>query len=154
MKVLAENKVNLFLKQYKPVYILVTAIITAIVLSNYAVLLEGYIRIKYDWWFELCVVFGQIIFQWIFLYKSGWQLKMEYAFHLLAVSTLGSIALVVLLLINQFYAIADYIALFYFFIVVGCMFFEHRRRVKKLELPTMVCYTWILYRLFILSYII
>ncbi len=154
MKVLAENKTAYFLRQYKPVYILVTAIITAIVLSKYAILLKGYIQIEYDWWFELCVVFGQILFQWIFIFKKGWELKMEYAFNLLAVSTLGAIVLTPVLLINKFYAVTNIAALGYFFIVVGFMFLEHRRRVNSLELPTFICYTWILYRLIILVCII
>ncbi|MFM9983788.1 MAG: hypothetical protein ACKVOK_01060, partial [Flavobacteriales bacterium] len=40
--------------------------ITTFVLSRFALLVEHYLSIDYNWLFELCMVLGQIVFQSLF----------------------------------------------------------------------------------------
>ncbi len=128
--------------------------ITAFTLSQYAILIQHLIKIKYNWQFELFMVLGMLLFQYPFIYQQTWHAKLNYYFNMLLVSLIGSLLLWPLLVINQFYYCNDYINLFYFFSIVLLMFFEHKRRVAKLLLPVYISYTWVLYRAIILIFIV
>ncbi len=143
-----------YLQKYKLIYLLFAVIITVYALSNYVGLVEQYISIKYDWTFELMMVFGQILFQWCFLFRTSFSEKWLYIYHLMTVSLIGSSLLCVLLLIHVYYPVSGSFALFYFFSVVIYMFLNHKQRVTKLHLPSFISYTWILYRLLILIFIV
>jgi hypothetical protein len=128
--------------------------ITAFTLSQYAKLIQHFLKINYNWQFELFMVLGMLIFQYPFIYKKEWSLKLNYYFNMLLVSLLGSILLWPLIIINHFYTCADAVNLIYFFTVVVIMFFEHKRRVAKLLLHVYISYTWVLYRCIILIFIL
>lgn len=129
-------------------------IITSFTLSQYAKLIQHFLAIKYNWQFEFFMVTGMIIFQYPLLFKKSGTLKLNYFFNLLIVSLIGSILLWPLLLMNKYYKWADQIILSYFFGVVMVMFFEHKRRVAALKLPGFLSYTWVLYRILILLFIL
>ncbi len=128
--------------------------ITAFTLSRYAILIQHLISIKYNWQFELLMVVGMLFFQYPFIYKKAWALKLDYYFNMLLVSLMGSALLWPLLMINIFYACGDIINITWFFAVVLFMFLDHKRRASKLLLPTYISYTWILYRVIILIFIL
>lgn len=128
--------------------------ITAFTLSRYALLIEHLLAIKYNWVFELCMVIGMLFFQYPFIYKKSWAVKLDYYFNMLLVSAMGSVVLWPLLIANRFYTCGDTVNLIYFFAVVLFMFIEHKRRVAKLSLPVFISYTWVLYRLIILIFIL
>ncbi|MEI9957006.1 MAG: hypothetical protein WDM90_12055 [Ferruginibacter sp.] len=143
----------------KATYFKVTAIIiciavTAFTLSQYAKLIQHLLSIKYNWLFELFIVIGMLFFQYPFIYKKTWAIKLNYYYNMLLVSLIGSILLWPLLIVNHFYTCTDVVNLIYFFAVVLVMFFEHKRRVKKLLLPGFISYTYILYRFIILLFIL
>jgi hypothetical protein len=123
--------------------------VTTYVLSSFAVLVQGHLKIEYNGWFELAMVLGQIVFQLgvIRKMKSRW---IPYALHLLQVSLIGSILLFPLLVINHFFLMPTWQNVAYFFLVVLVMFSIHKKRVELLRLPWFVCYTWVLYRVIIL----
>jgi hypothetical protein len=100
------------------------------------------------------MVLGMLVFQYPFIYKKEWGLKLAYYFNMLLVSLLGSLLLWPLLITNRFYTCGDMVNLFYFFAVVAIMFFVHQQRVAKLLLPVYISYTWVLYRCIILIFII
>jgi hypothetical protein len=133
-------------------FICITA--TAFTLSLYAKLIQHLLKINYNWQFELFMVLGMLIFQYPFIYKKEWSLKLEYYYNMLLVSLLGSLLLWPLLITNHFYTCSDTNNLIYFFAVVLLMFLEHKRRVAKLLLPVFISYTWVLYRFIILIFII
>ena len=124
----------------KPVAILISIIITAFTLCQYARLIQHLISIKYNWQFEFYMVIGMLFFQYPFIYKKTRAVKLNYYYNMLIVSLLGSILLWPLLLMAQYYKLADVACLAYFFSVVFIMFFEHKRRVANLLLPV-VLYT-------------
>jgi hypothetical protein len=127
---------------------------TAFILSRFAALIQHLLSIRYDWKFELCMVLGQLVFQFPFLVKASAEKKFHYFYHMLFVSFLGSVLLTPLILANHFTRLPDLFNLATFFCVVLLMFIEHKRRVKRLSLPAYISYTWVGYRAIILFFII
>jgi hypothetical protein len=134
--------------------ILICIAVTAFTLSQYAKLIRHLLSINYNWLFELLMVLGMTVFQYIFIRKKTWSVKLDYFFKMLLVSLLGSVILWPLLLLNYFYNIIDIGNLIYFFGVVIAMFFIHKNIVEKMKLPFYLSYTYILYRFIILLFII
>lgn len=128
--------------------------ITAFTLSEFAKLVQPLFKMGYDWKFELCMVIGQLLFQLPFIYKSSFLLKQEYFLNMLLVSLMGSLLLWPLLAVNYFYTLSIAANIFCFSGIVLFMFMEHKRRVDTLALPKYISYTWVLYRLIILIFIL
>jgi len=128
--------------------------ITAYTLSQFALLIQHYLIIPYDWKLELAIVTGQLVFQFPFIYNKPLTLKILYYENMLMVSLIGSVLLMPLIAVNRFYNLDPLINLGYFGIVVSILFSEHYRRVKKLQFPPYLCWTWVLYRLIILTIIL
>ncbi len=125
----------------------------SIILGNYASLISHLLHIKYDWVFELCLVVGQMIFQYPFISHKTSEQQFEYYFNLLMVSFFGALMLLPLLILNKYLPLTDTVNVLYFFAVVGIMLFEHMRRVRKIEMPAYLSITWILYRCLILAWL-
>ena len=138
----------------KMLVMLFCIVVTAAILNQFACLIQHLITVKYDWKFELSMVIGQLIFQLPFIFKKTVKQKTNYYFNMLIVSMIGSVMLLPLIAFNCFYLLSDLINIVYFFAVVLFMFFEHKRRVKKLEFPWYISYTWVLYRFLILIFIL
>lgn len=135
-------------------YLIAAIFFTAYTLSIYAVPLQQFIALQYSFYFELAMVIGQLFFQTLFIFRSSFKHKYHYAFHLLTVSLLGALFLWPVLVAGHFTLLLPYFYLAYFFAVVLFMFFEHRRRLKLLQLPLFLSYTWVLYRSLILIFIL
>lgn len=138
----------------KVIIMLCCIIITVATLNEFAKLIQHLINIQYDWKFELCMVVGQLVFQFPFIFRRTSAEKMNYYFDMLMVSMIGSLLLLPLFLFNHFYPIDSLLSICYFFAVVLFMFFEHKKRVRKLDLPSYISYTWVLYRFLILIFIL
>ena len=127
---------------------------TAFTLNLYAKLIQHLLFVKYNWLFELIMVFGMLLFQLIFIFKKPGKLIWDYFFKTLLVSFIGSVLLWPLLLINTYERVSDLYNLIYFFCIVFVMFFIHKNTVTKMKLPFYLSYTYILYRFIILLFII
>jgi hypothetical protein len=146
---------NIILNTGAKIAVMVICIaITAITLNQYAGLVQHLITSRYGWQFELCMIIGMLFFQYPFLYKKKRSLQLDYYFNMLLVSLMGSVLLFPLLLLNFYSACTDTFNLLYFFAVVLIMFFDHKRRVAALALPVLMSYTWVLYRVLILIFIL
>lgn len=128
--------------------------ITAYTLSLFSILIQSLLSIPYDWKIEMAIVTGQIIFQVPFIWKKSRFEIIRYQYNMLLISLLGSILLWPIIVINEWHIQSQTVNLIYFFSVVSIMFLVHIQRVKKLELPTYLCFTWVLYRLIILPFIV
>ncbi len=128
--------------------------VTALTLDQYVQLIQHLINIKYDWRFELFIVTGMLFFQYPFIFKHSWLVKLDYYFNMVLVSFVGSLLLFPLLAVNYYSDFNDTFNILYFFAVVLVMFFDHKRRVAKLNLPIWLTYSWILYRIIILIFIL
>lgn len=129
-------------------------VITAFTLSKYAKLIQHLLSIEYNWQFEIRMVLGMLIFQYPFIHKKTWSIKLDYFFKMLLASLVGSAMLWPLLLANSYVHFSDTINIIYFFAVVTIMFFIHKNIVTKMKLPFYLSYTYILYRFIILLFII
>lgn len=140
--------------KFKLPVIFICTVTTAFTLSQYANLVQHLLSVKYNWLFELMMVIGMVLFQWIFIYKNSRDVVMDYFLKMLKVSLIGSVLLWPLLFMNRYYNFADTTNIVYFFSVVTIMFFIHKSIVTKMELPFYISYTYILYRFIILLFII
>ena len=103
---------------------------------------------------EVLLAFGQIVFQSLFLFKFDKQTIMNYTGNLMTVSLMGSLILVPVLILSKFIQLPQMIILGWFGATVLIMLLEHFKRVKILKLPHYLCYTWILYRILALLFIL
>jgi len=126
----------------------------ATTLARFARIIQPYLAIDYDLRFELGMVVGQILFQWMVLAKKTWADRLECAAVLLAVSALGAALLWPLLAFHAALAVTPLAAVAYFFAVVGVMFVAHWRLVVRTGLPVHLCATWVVYRLVLLAVVV
>lgn len=136
------------------VVMLISIGITTITLSNFSLLIQSVLSIPYDWKIELCIVVGQLLFQLPFIWKKSRFNIIRYYYMMLLISLLGSVLLWPIIGLNIYHPQPLYVNIIYFFTVVSIMFLAHMQTVKKLHLPNYLCYTWVLYRLLILPFIL
>jgi hypothetical protein len=137
----------------KVLFILVATSITSTLLLLYSYLLKGFIPAT-NMTREYLICFGQIVFQGLlFLLFHRKYLLLDYLYQMMIVSLLGALLLSPVIISNivlfPFSPGAVYY-LIYFFIIVAFMFFEHKRRIKKINAPGWLTYTWVLYRVIVL----
>ena len=139
---------------FKILLSIICILTNAFTLSQYAVLIQHLLTIKYNWLFELIMVLGMLLFQLIFIYKNNRSKILDYFSKMLLVSLIGSILIWPLLIINNYYNLSDIINVMYFFFVVTIMFFIHKNIVTKMKFAFYLSYTYILYRFIVLLFII
>lgn len=131
---------------YHWTYILMSTIVSTIVLFYYVKALPELISndtiIK-----ETCMCSGQILWQGIILIVFLKKKIAMYLYQMITVSLLGSLALIPILILHHQVSLGLEIRVGLFFIVVCCMIMDHYRRVKKLELPSYLTATWVVYRI-------
>lgn len=138
--------------RYRFAFILFALIVTTLTLYNYSAIInflpEG------DIGREMVLAAGQILFQGIFLIKYDRQTILNYIGNLMTVSLAGSLLLLPMLFTNTIFYVPQYLLGGWFALTALLMFVEHYRRVKLLELPTVLCYTWAVYRILALIIIL
>ncbi|MBF4493002.1 hypothetical protein IRZ83_11370 [Flavobacterium sp. JLP] len=150
-----ENKLECtpdFNYKYRFLFIGFALTITSLVLFGYSNLIL--ILPKSNITREIILAFGQIVFQSLFLLKFDKKTIINYAGNLMTVSLMGSLILVPILILNQFINLPEMFILGWVGITVFIMCAEHFRRVKVLKLPFYLSYTWILYRILALLFIL
>jgi hypothetical protein len=135
--------------------LLLVALIAVIAetLAGFATRIEPYLSVHYDVRLELVLVSGQVLFQWCFLFRRPWEERFSYAFLVIAVSTLGAVLLWPLLLFVPT-TVPRLANVAWFFAVVAVMFAAHYGLVVRHHLPKRLCLTWVVYRLFILVFVV
>jgi len=146
-------KINKQIAKYI-VVMLISIGITTYTLSRFSLLIQSLLSIPYDWKIEVAIVTGQLLFQLPFIWNRSTFEIIRYQYNMLLISLMGSVLLWPIITINEFQVQTIRTNLIYFFSVVSIMFLVHMYRVKKLELPTYLCYTWVLFRLLILPFIV
>ncbi|BDU23669.1 hypothetical protein [Flavobacterium sp. GSB-24] len=150
-----ENKLECtpdFNYKYRFFFIGFALTITSLVLFGYSNLIP--ILPKSNIAREIILAFGQIAFQSLFILKFDKKTIINYAGNLMTVSLMGSLILIPILILNQFINLPEMCVLGWFGITVFIMCAEHFRRVKVLKLPFYLSYTWILYRIVALLFIL
>ncbi|TCI85181.1 hypothetical protein [Tenacibaculum sp. M341] len=133
---------------YRLLFILISVFITGYSLFSFSNLISDLPKTSFQT--ELFIAAAQIIFQSLFLLKKDAKTIMNYAGNLMTISLIGCIGLFQLQLLNMIIPLSQTFIIISFFGIVSLMFFEHKRRVKLLELPSYLSYTWVLYRIIVL----
>lgn len=128
--------------------------ITSLTLHFYARLIGDLISVTYDWPLELLAVGGMVLFQLSFIYRRSSAEKTRYYYHMLLVSLCGSVLLWLALAAASWLKAGSMVWLCWFLAVVTWMFFNHGKRVRRLGMPSVLSYTWLLYRVLLLFLII
>lgn len=141
-----------FNTKYRIIYVLFSLLITGLVLFQFSGLITKLPISTISR--EFILAFGQILFQGLFLLHFERKKTLNYIGNLMTVSLMGSLILIPLLILNSFINLSELFILIWFGATVGIMFIEHWRRVKLLELPKYLSFTWVTYRLLILLIIL
>lgn len=160
-KVIIPSKINKDIKlqcvpnfnyKYRFLFIGFATVITAIVLYHYAALIP--VLPQANSTREVLIALGQLAFQSLFILKQDKKTILNYAGNLMTVSLMGSLLLLPMLLLQTIVNVPENVILVWFATTVFIMFMEHFRRIKILELPPYLCFTWVVYRLIILLLIL
>ncbi len=138
--------------KYRFIYIVLATICSAFTLFNFSELLTKLPKTNISREFILAI--GQMVFQSLFLLNKDKKTILNYLGNLMTVSILGSIILLPIIILNLIVKLPEIIILGWFACTVLIMFLEHSRRIKILELPKHLTYTWVLYRIIALVIIL
>jgi len=135
---------------YRWLYIITTALFTGLVLNIFFEPIFETIGIDKKWWLEYLVCFGQIIWQGTFINYMDKPKTMDYLGNMSTVSTMGGILLIPMLLFQNSIS-SIWVSLIYFGLVVSFMFYEHVRRCKLLDISLLMSFSWVTYRIVVLT---
>lgn len=138
--------------RYRLIYIIFSTIITIFTLYKCAQIIT--ILPNASIYREVILAIGQMVFQSLFLLKKDKKTVLNYLGNLMTVSLLGSLILVPMIFLNSIIKLPEIVILGWFTCTVLIMFLEHSRRIKILELPKHLTYTWVLYRIIALGIIL
>jgi hypothetical protein len=138
--------------KYRILYIAFATLITTWTLYHYSELIV--MLPKGNFSRELILAVGQIVFQSLFVFQLSKKIILNYIGNLMTVSLMGSLILMPVLALNQFINLQETVIVSWFGITVSIMLLEHFRRIKILELPFYLSFTWIIYRVIALLIIL
>ncbi|GHN02938.1 hypothetical protein WSM22_44270 [Cytophagales bacterium WSM2-2] len=141
-----------FSTRYRWAYIVFAWLVTSFVLVHYFRLAAPVIQ-ESGFAREFMVCAGQLVFQGAFVFQARKDRLVHYFGNMMTVSLMGALALSPVLLLKEIIN-SPWVYIGYFMVVVGFMFFEHKRRVRILNLPVLISFTWILYRFIVLPFIL
>lgn len=137
--------------RYRWMYIVFAWIVTSIILVAYSRLVVPVVPAS-SFLREFLICGGQIVFQGAIVFAARHERSIHYLGNLMTVSLAGALALAPMFLLAHIVSSPTFYV-GYFMVVVSIMFFEHFRRVRILELPWTVCFTWVFYRFVALYFI-
>lgn len=138
--------------KYRILYLLFAIVVTAYILNLFSEFFINYSKLNLGLIFLLFL--GQIIFQILFIANKSKKVILEYLGNLTTVLLAGSLLLIPLKIVTYILNLSENTILIYFGFTVVIMFLEHFRRVKILNLTHLLSFTWILYRVIILAFIL
>ena len=134
---------------YRILYLVFTWLVCSVILATFSGQLSAFVGPS-TFYREFFICGGQILFQSVFAYiwhRNRW---MDYLGNMMTVSLIGSLLLLPFIWIE----LTSVWSLIAFLAVVGLMLTEHIRRLRILEMTSLLTGTWILYRLLILNFIL
>lgn len=128
--------------------------LTAKTVSGFAAIVQPYLAVRYDLWFELAMIVGQVLVQWCVLWRRSWRERIDYAILFVMVSSLGAVLLWPLLALDRLVPVTVPVALGWLLIVVAVMFPVHWALVRRAKLPVALSATWSVYRVLLVLAIV
>jgi hypothetical protein len=142
-----------FKLHYRILYLFITWSLTALILSNYAIILNPIIP-KGNLYREYIICGGQIIFQGFIISLIAKDKRWEYLGNMMTISFAGGLLLLPLLILSKFVLLPPFLCSFWFLAVAGLMFLEHIRRCSLLKIGWKLTASWTMYRLGVLIIIL
>jgi len=139
---------------YRSMFVLFAALFTGFVLNNYTIHISRFFSVTMPWYVEYLICFGQVAWQGTMILLWSQKDSWDYLGNMSAVSTLGGLLLLPVLLLNSFMDLSVVVFMVYFVFVVCVMLMEHLRRCANMNLGYLPTVSWIAFRLFALSLII
>jgi hypothetical protein len=139
---------------YRTLFILFAALFTGLVLNNYTSHITIYFGFKTPWFVEYIICFGQVVWQGGMIFLWSRENSWDYLGNMSAVSTLGGLLLLPLLLLNLLFDFSGMVFLVYFMLVVSIMLLEHLRRCSNMDLGYLPTVSWLSFRTFVLGFIL
>jgi len=138
-----------FNRGYRWAYIIFTWVVSSFIGQAYAKLLIDYIPPgNLSRAFLICG--GQIIFQGGVVFLLRKEKTIHYIGNVMTITIAGAVLLLPAMIIHHFISMPSTFYAGWFAIVVLAMFLEHIRRVHYLQLPVVVSFNWVMYRLLVL----
>ncbi len=131
-----------FKLHYRMLYLILSWFIAAYLLTHYGNAYREYL-----------ICGGQLFFQGAVCLLYRPQKLWDYLGNMMTISLAGSLLLLPLLWIHTFLQLHTMVYLLYFLFVAGLMLLEHLRRSKILDLGYSLTFSWLIYRLVILGFI-
>lgn len=138
---------------YRIAYLLFTWLVTAYILTHYAVLLTDFAPLGGEYR-EYLICGGQIAFQGLIILYYRKEKFWDYLGNMMTISCAGALLLLIGLVVANVTSLPSIYYLLYFMMVAGLMLLEHLRRSKLLQLGFLLSITWVLYRLMVLGLIL
>lgn len=138
---------------HRSIYIILVAIITGFILNHFFVFISDYLGVSNSPIREYLICFSQVIWQGVVITFVDRSKLYEYLGNMSTVSLIGGLLLIPVILLTHFMAIPPILMIVLFGTVVSFMLFEHIRRCKLLELPLLMSFSWVLFRVLVLAVI-
>ncbi|RFZ91803.1 DUF393 domain-containing protein [Mucilaginibacter conchicola] len=142
-----------FKLRYRIAYLLLTWLVTAAILTQYAPLLQGMVPVG-SAYREYVICGGQILFQGVIISLLFGQKRWEYLGNMMTISFAGSVLLLPVVLLSGLIGAHPLFYTCYFMMVAGLMFLEHIRRSKLMGIGWRLTISWAIYRALVLVIIL
>ncbi|HEY0652469.1 MAG TPA: hypothetical protein VGD65_05040 [Chryseosolibacter sp.] len=134
---------------YRVAYLLFTWLVTSVILTHYVAHLQPLIP-PTNFYREFVICGGQIVFQGIIMFIIDRKNAFEYLGNMMTISFAGGLLLSLALAFSSVVT-APVFFLTWFTMVVIVMFIEHCRRMTVVQLPWIMSFSWIIYRIIVLA---
>jgi hypothetical protein len=138
---------------YRMAWLVFTWLAAAFFLNQFSHLLTGFVPPS-SFYREFLVCAGQMVWQLAFVSLIQPQKTWDYVGNMMTVSFAGGILLLPPLILAAVISLPPVVFVFYFGIVVNLMLMEHIRRTKILHLSWLLTFSWVAYRLILLTIIL
>lgn len=138
-----------FRLRYRLIYLFLTAVLAAAILTHYTPMLFPLLP-KGNAHREYWICFGQLGVQGVLVSLLNRPKAWDYLGNMMTISLGGALLLLPLLILAHWIPVAPPVALVYFMVVVSLMFLEHIRRTRLLGVSVGLTVSWITYRFIVL----
>ncbi len=142
-----------FRLDYRIAFLIVTWLLTALILSAYAKLLNE-ILLGGNAYREYLICGGQIFFQGVIISLINKSKRWEYLGNMMTISFGGAMLLLPVLILAQWENLHPLFYAGWFMGVAGLMLLEHIRRSKLLNIGWILTISWVVYRILVLLLIL
>lgn len=139
---------------FRSLFIVLTALVTGLVLNAYFKQVSALLGYETPWYVEYIICFGQVLWQGVFMTIHAPTKRWDYLGNMSAVSMMGALLLMPLVLLNSMIGLPVYALPSYFILVVTIMLLDHLRRSKSLQIGLLPTVSWVAYRSVVLIMLI